>query len=54
MTGPNMRDLARKQIEDASHAERKRRQDMPRPQVIPDKKKNQRKNACRGRGRNYA
>ena len=43
----NKYDLARKQVKDAAHAERKLHQDMPRPHIIPDKKKQARKRACR-------
>lgn len=45
----NKYDLARKQVKDAAHAERKLHQDMPRPHTIPDKKKQARKRACRER-----
>jgi hypothetical protein len=45
----NKYDLARKQVKDAARAERKLHQDMPRPQTIPDKKKQADKRACRGR-----
>ena len=36
-----------KQIELANKGERKLRQNMPKPSVIPDKKKQANKNACR-------
>lgn len=40
---------AKKQVADMAHAERKLRQDMPRPAIIPNKKKQADKKACRGR-----
>ena len=39
-----------KQIELANKGERKLRQDMPKPSIIPDKKKEADKKSCRRKG----
>ncbi len=52
-TNDTRRDTIMRQVEAAKHCERVLRQDMPRHQVIPDKKKAGRKKACRTRRIDY-
>lgn len=52
-TNNERHDSIMRQIAASKHCERVLRQDMPRHQVIPDKKKAGRKKACRDRRVDY-
>lgn len=52
-TNNERHDSIMRQIAASKHCERVLRQDMPRHQVIPDKKKAGRKKACRDRRIDY-